>query len=69
MQSDKLIEALGVLALKELCSYIDLNGNPVVCDWEAYTAQCESELNRYRLTKEQFDIIKKYIEETFAGKL
>lgn len=69
MMEDKLLEALSILALKELCSYIDLDGNPVICDWEAYVAMTEMELNKYKLTHEQFDEIKAYLEKTYKGKL
>ena len=68
-EKEKLIEALSVLALNDLCSYIDLDGNPVMCDWDAYEGLCEYELTRYRLTRKQFDIIVKYIEENYKGRL
>ena len=66
---EKLLEALSVVALHELCSYIDLEGNPVMCDYEAYLKQYEFEFNKYKLTKEQFDIICGYITKTYQGKL
>ena len=64
-----LINAFCVLALNELCSYIDLNGNPVICDWKAYKSYTENELIRYRLTEEQFDAIKNFIINKYRGKL
>lgn len=69
MEQDKVLEALSVLALHELVSYIDVEGNPVVCDWESYLAGKEDEFNKYWLTEEQFYLIKDYIEKTFKGKL
>ena len=69
MEQDKLLEALSVIALHNLVSYIDLDGNPVVCDWEAYVGSQENEYNRYWLTEEQFYIVKEYLEKTFKGKL
>ena len=66
---EELIKSFGILALHELCSYIDLEGNPVICDWEAYESQKELEYNHYYLTKEQFELIKDYLEKTYKGML
>lgn len=69
MEQEKLLEALGVLALHELVSYIDIEGNPIICDWEAYEQTKDSEFNKYWLTEEQFYIVKEYLEKTYKGKL
>lgn len=66
---EKLIEALSSIALHDMCSYIDLDGNPVICDWESYEKMKELELNRFWLTKEQFEEVRAFLEQRYKGKL
>ena len=65
---DKLLEALITLAFRELCIYIDMEGNPVICDYDTYCRYCEQEFNHFMLSEEQFNLIKDYLEKTYKGK-
>ena len=69
MEDVRIIEAMSKLALNELCSYIDTDGNPVICDWEAYDAICSNELARFRLDRTEFDAVKGFLEKAYEGKL
>jgi len=60
---NKLLEAFSVLALHEICSYIDINGSPVFCDYETYISRKNtSEFNKFWLTEEQFNTIVDYFK-------
>ncbi len=67
--TERLLDALSVLALHDLCAYVNIDGDPEMCDWEAYWKTREQEFNKYWLTKEQFNIICEYIKGKYKGKL